>query len=133
MLEHSRAVQPSTILSVYLLISLLCDITIVRTLYLRDETQAILGLSTASIALKPILLLLETQDKRKYLKKPYNEWSREATSGVINRSFFWWLNPLFILGFRRILVSTNLSPLDPDLLSKPLEESMTEAWARCRQ
>jgi ATP-binding cassette subfamily C (CFTR/MRP) protein 1 len=131
-LEHKRSVQPSSLLNVYLLFSILFDITTVRTLYLRSETQSILALSTAGIATQFILIILENGNKRKHLRLPYKNWPKEATSGVINRTFFWWLNNLFSIGFRKSLTVQDLYLLDPDMLSERLEEQMKQAWTKCR-
>ena len=130
-LEHTRAVRPSFLLNVYLLASLLFDITQARTLYLRKENHAILALFTASIAIKVLLLFLEAKDKRSYLKFPYRSYPPEATSGIFNRSFFWWLNPLFTGGFRKILSLDDLYMIDQDLLSEPLQERMQKSWDHC--
>ena len=58
-LEHSRSVRPSSLLSVYLLFSILFDATQLRTLYLRHELSTIVGLSTATLVVEILLFLLE--------------------------------------------------------------------------
>jgi len=130
-LEHNRAVRPSTLLNIYLLVSLVFDAVQVRTLYLRKEEPTILGLFSADIGLKGILLLLESTSKRKWLRFPYNGYSPETTSGVFNRSFFWWLNPLLSSGFRKLLTIDDLFATDVELLSEPLSERMEISWNKC--
>ncbi|MCJ1309562.1 hypothetical protein MMC25_003222 [Agyrium rufum] len=130
--EHSRAVRPSSLLNVYLFGSLLFDITQARTLYLRKENGAILGIFTASIGIKAILLLLESRNKRSQLKPVFRAYPPEATSGIFNRSFFWWLNPLFLGGFRKILALEDLYHADPELLSEGLQDRMQIAWEKHR-
>jgi ATP-binding cassette, subfamily C (CFTR/MRP), member 1 len=131
--EHARSVRPSSLLSIYLVVSALFDATQLRTLYLRAENHAILAVLTVSIAIKVILFLLENHNKRSYLRAPYQTWSPEVTGGIVNRTFFWWLNPLFRHGFSKNLSSGDLYFMDPDLLSESLEDQMEAAWAKCMQ
>lgn len=131
-LEHTRAVRPSLVLNTYLLTSLLFDVTQARTLYLRHENTSILGLFTTNIGVKIALLLMEARDKRRYLKFPYREYSPETTSGILNRSFFWWLTPIFLIGFRRVLTLDDLFITDRDLLSEPLQRQMKRSWEKCK-
>jgi ATP-binding cassette subfamily C (CFTR/MRP) protein 1 len=119
-LEHSRAIRPSSLINIYLLVSLSFDTVQVRTLYLKHVEPAILGLFTADVVIKVVLLLLESMSKRSYLKAPYNSYSPETTSGIFNRSFFWWLNPVVFTGFRKILTLDDLFTSDPELQSEAL-------------
>ncbi|TVY29246.1 ABC transporter [Lachnellula hyalina] len=132
LLEHSRAVQPSFLVNVYLLVSLSFDAVQTRTLYLRHEKGTILGLFTANIAIKATLLLLESKNKRKCLNPPYNSYPPEAISGVFNRSFFWWLNPTLADGFRKLLTVDDLFKTDNNLLSRPLQERARNYWDKYR-
>jgi len=132
LLEHSRAVQPSFLVNVYLLVSLSFDAVQTRTLYLRHEKGTILGLFTANIAIKATLLLLESKNKRKCLNPPYNSYPPEAISGVFNRSFFWWLNPTLADGFRKLLTVDDLFKTDNNLLSRPLQERARHYWDKCK-
>ncbi|PVH85137.1 putative multidrug resistance protein [Cadophora sp. DSE1049] len=127
-LEHSRAVQPSIILSIYLLSTLIFDAVQARTLYLRHDDPAILGLFTTSVAIKAVLLILESRSKRRYLRAPYDAYSPETTGGIFNRSFFWWINPILATGFRRLLTLDDLFQTDASLLSEPLRGRMQKSW-----
>jgi ATP-binding cassette subfamily C (CFTR/MRP) protein 1 len=131
--EHNRAIRPSTLLNLYLLFSLVFDAVQVRTLYLRHDDAAILGLFTASISIKTVLLLLEVRSKRGYLKAPYNRFSPETTGGIFNHSFFWWLSPVLTTGFKKILTVNDLSTTDPELLSESLQNQMQSSWNKCRR
>jgi hypothetical protein len=131
-LEHSRTIQPSSLLNVYLLVSLIFDAVQVRTLYLKNVEPAILGLFTADLVIKAVLLVLESQSKRSHLKVPYNGYSPETTSGVFSRSFFLWLNPVVLTGFRKILTLDDLFKSDPELLSEPLFRQMHDSWKNCK-
>ena len=129
---HSRSIRPISLLALYLLFSLLFNAAELRTLYLRQETSVICGLSTAVVGVKVVLLVLETRGKRQYLRSPYSNYSPEATSGVINRGVFWWLNPLIAKGFRKILSLEDLYSTDPELLSEPLLKRLQRSWNACK-
>jgi len=107
------------------------DAVQVRTLYLREDDSAILGLFTTSIGIKTALLILEAKSKRGYLKPPYNGFSPEAIIGIFNQSFFWWLNPIFAKGFRNVLTLDDLFTTDEALLSEPLQRQMQKSWDKC--
>lgn len=130
--EHTRSVQPSFILSIYLLASVVFDAVQVRTLFLRNDKPAILGLFTANVAIKLALLVLESQSKRRYLRAPYNTYSPEATSGIFNRSFFWWINPILVTGFGKLLTLDDLFATDSSLKSEVLLEDIQVSWTKCK-
>jgi len=71
---------------------------------------------TASICVKAVLLLFEPQSKRSFLRQPYRNYAPETTSGVLNRSIFFWLNSLFHKGYRGVLASDDM--MIDDELSK---------------
>lgn len=114
------------------MISIPLDICQLRTLYLRHENRGILALSTASIAVKFVIFLLENRNKESVLRLPYKRWTPWATSGMVNRTFFWWLNPLFWKGFRHLLALDDLYTPDQELLSESLQQRMEKPWAECR-
>ncbi|KAK4133595.1 P-loop containing nucleoside triphosphate hydrolase protein [Trichocladium antarcticum] len=116
--EHRRAVRPSSILNTYLFASLLCDIAHARTLWLRAAdylNHVIAYISVAAVVVKGVILVLEALDKRRFLRSGYQHYPPEATSSIYSRSFFWWLNPLFRLGYGRELVVDDLFVLDKHL------------------
>ncbi|KAE8374500.1 P-loop containing nucleoside triphosphate hydrolase protein [Aspergillus bertholletiae] len=129
--EHNYAVRPSLLLSIYLFITLLFDIAKARTLWLRelaDINRVITILTSVAVGVKALLLLLETVEKRRILHNAYKNYPPEATGGIFNRFFFWWLNPLFKTGFFKILAVEDLFALDKQLASKTLHDSLETMW-----
>ena len=126
--EHQRNVQPSLILNLYLLLTLVFDAARVRTLWLRGFCGSVAILMTVAFALKTILVVLEAQSKRDILRAPYSSYPPEATSGVYNRALFLWLNPLFRTGYKQILTVQNLFPLDKHLTSDYLFSLIQPTW-----
>ena len=127
-LEHVRSIKPSSVLTVFLLLSTLLDLPQARTLYLQHDHNAIAALFSAIIGLKLVLLLVEVQNKRSHLRNPYKSLGREPTSGILNRSFFWWINGLFVTGYRGLITFNDLESLDESLASKSLGYRMQRIW-----
>lgn len=123
--EHTRSIRPSTLLVVYLLFSSIFNAAQNRTLFLARIITSIPKLMTASLGLNVLLLALEAQDKRSYLKNPCRT---ETTSGIINWSFFWWLNGLFQIGYRKIMNWDDLYMIDENLDSQTLGERLQSSW-----
>ena len=96
--EHFYCLRPSTLLSLYLLISLVFDFIRIRTLLNMGYYSLIVSLLAADMAIKLCLLFLEGKNKRAFFSNADSERPRQETSGIFNRSVFWWLNSLFLTG-----------------------------------
>ncbi|KAJ0342874.1 hypothetical protein COL922a_000698 [Colletotrichum nupharicola] len=127
-LEHDRSVRPSFVLSTYLFLSVLLDTARARTLWMLGPNQTIPAIFTCTLALKAVMILLESTEKRRILVPQHKGYSKEVTSGTFNRSVFFWLTSLFINGYRNILKLEDLYPLDPKLASEPLYKKLADAW-----
>jgi ATP-binding cassette subfamily C (CFTR/MRP) protein 1 len=127
--EHSKNIRPSSIINAYLLFTLPFDAAQLRTRWLRGENLAGNGIASTILAVKLLILISEATEKRKLLFTPYADHSPEATSGLYSRGLFWWLNPLFRLGFRNVVNEDDLFSADGDLLSKSLEARFSKHWA----
>jgi ATP-binding cassette subfamily C (CFTR/MRP) protein 1 len=128
--EHTKSIKPSSIINVYLLGSILFDATQLRTLFLSGDNTPISAAMSASLGIKVILLYVEAQNKRSFLRRPYSNYSPEAISGIFSWSIFWWLNGLFKLGFRKLMTYDDLHEVDDALKSEALGRRMQEAWNR---
>ena len=126
--EHTRSVRPSSILSIYLLLSSLFDGVQARTLGLRKAVRAIASIFIICIVLKMGILVIESQSKSTILKQPDTWKAPEATSGIFSRSTFWWLNRLFLIGFRKTLTLNHLFSLETELNSERLNQRCIHAW-----
>jgi hypothetical protein len=128
--EHTRSIRPSTVISMYLAISILFDAVQVRTLWLLDDAKTLAVLSTAALVTKITMFLVEIQGKRSFLLEAWSQGSPEATSGIINRGFFWWVNELLVWGFKGSLNMVSLYETDEELKSQRLLHQMLAAWQR---
>jgi ATP-binding cassette subfamily C (CFTR/MRP) protein 1 len=127
--EHTRNIRPSSIINAYLLLTLPFDAAELRTRWLRGHNPAGNGVASAILAAKLMVLISEAIEKRKLLLTAYAHPSPEATSGLYSRGLFWWLNPLFQLGFRNVVDDDDLFAADDDLRSKSLEIRFSRRWA----
>ncbi|KAG7418483.1 ABC transporter atnG [Fusarium oxysporum f. sp. rapae] len=126
--EHRNSKKPSKLIGTFLVVTIILDIALVRTFWIRSM-RTIAAVFTASFVIKTILLILEETPKTLLDEK---EKIHETSSGVVNRTFFWWLNGLFLQGHRTILETEDLqaidSKFDTDHASAPLEKQ----WERAR-
>ncbi|KAK6956896.1 hypothetical protein Daesc_002178 [Daldinia eschscholtzii] len=132
--DHVKSARPSFLLDAYLFWTLLFDITQVRTFWLASQTRPeviLSAISTASLAIKVVILLLEIQRKPTWVNWDAKEHSPEETSSIFGLSVFFWLNRLFLDGYRKVLVIKDLYPLDQnisaDRLSKRFTRKMSDA------
>jgi len=130
--EHTRTARPSLVLNTFLIFSSVFDAARARTLWLQRYNHTIAVVFTVTIAIKIILLILEAALKRHILRPEYRGYSFEATSGIINRSFFWWLNLLFRRGYSQTFQLKDLYPLDKHLLAGYLQPVLENAWQKGR-
>lgn len=131
--EHKNSVRPSFILNFYLFLSLLFDIARARTLWLRQQDfydGLIAVIFSVTVGLKTLALIVEAFEKRRILQLEYRNYPPEATAGLWNRSFFWWLNSLFRKGFSQLLNVEDLFMLDKHLASERLQGTMMGMWSK---
>jgi ATP-binding cassette, subfamily C (CFTR/MRP), member 1 len=128
--EHVYSLRPSTLINAYLFVSILCDICRTRTLYLivNNINHTIATVNLTELVVKIMVLLLETVEKRAILQPLYKNEPPESTSGILNRSLFWWLWSLLRNGSRGMLSMDSLSSLDEDLISETLHGKFRLSW-----
>ena len=129
--EHTRSVNPSFLLNIYLFPTLLFDIARTRTVWLRfvdPEERGIAIVSSVAVGTKLLLLVLESMEKRNILKDEYKNYPPEATAGIFNRAFFLWLNSLFKKGFSSLMSVDDLFKLDKQLGSERLQDNLEAEW-----
>lgn len=129
-LEHSKSLQPSSILNIYFFFTLFFDGVQTRTLWLNGYSGLICGIFTTSFATKAVILILEAWEKTPYLAISGEDWSPEETSGIFNRSVFYWLNRILLLGYRKVISPEDLYPLDKQIDSSRLHAHFEKYWSR---
>ncbi|TGO61642.1 hypothetical protein BOTNAR_0126g00140 [Botryotinia narcissicola] len=123
-IDHSRSPRPSVVLNSYLFFTLLLDAAQARTLFLSSDNESGLVYSSifiTALALKCIILLLESRQKSKW-----KEHSPEETSGIFSLGVFFWLNKMFLMGYNKVLAIEDLYPLDTSFDAKSLHDGFSK-------
>ena len=128
-LEHRRTLRPSFLITIFLLTSLLCDLARVRTIWMLDAKNPIPALTTVSWVARLVMLLVESYEKRGILIKD-NNYSPEMLAGAINRAFFFWLMPLFKIGYHRNLIMDDLFLVDEKMRAESVHAKLTAEWEK---
>lgn len=128
--EHAKSIQPSPLISVYLLISSLCDAVHLRSIWLRGAPHhAISVLSTIALGLKVSIFCLESRSKvGNFLSTELISYGPEEISDIFHNGLFVWINSLLVRGFRSILSSSALFPLPQVLQTENLHASFQAYW-----
>ena len=127
-MAHRHSLRPSTLLSIYLAVTIFFDAAKVLSYFTRYndlQTNGSLLISIASV--KFALLLLEEIPKRTLFYST-GDVGKEAVSGFWNRSVFWWVNSTLITGYRSLLVVDTLEQLDPKFDSAILLSRLDRVW-----
>lgn len=126
---HFRLVRPSSLIDLYLLVSIICDAFQVRTLHFATNNGAIAPVSLTALCVKALLFILECQNKHSLLREQYRSTlGAEESAGIFNRWFMTWLNPLFIAGYKRLISNDDLPRNDSELSSESMRNRMQESW-----
>ncbi|KAJ5962864.1 hypothetical protein N7501_007805 [Penicillium viridicatum] len=123
--DHSKSPRPSVLLSSYLFLTLFLDMAQARTLFLSSDDKPELTYSSifvAAIALKTGILLLEAQQKSRWVGWDEKEHSPEETSGIFSLGVFFWLNKMFLVGYGKVMTIGDLYPLDSSFNARPLHD-----------
>ncbi|OAQ99680.1 hypothetical protein LLEC1_04113 [Akanthomyces lecanii] len=123
--DHSKSARPSVVLNIYVFFTLILDAAQARTLFLLSSGNhhelTYSALFVAAVAVKLVVLLLESQRKTRWVRwADEKEHSPEETSGVFSLGVFFWLNGLFLVGYKKVMAISDLFPLDSTLDSRRL-------------
>lgn len=130
-LEHRRSLRPSALLNVYFVFSAVLDAARTRTLWAIDGCRTLAILSLVAVLAKAVIAALESRSRVGLLRSTDARPSKEATGGIFDRAFFWWLNPLLITGYKTILQTETLEEIDESLVNDDLRSSMQAKWDGC--
>ncbi|KAF2197592.1 ABC transporter-like protein [Delitschia confertaspora ATCC 74209] len=128
--EHRRTSRPSSLITTFLIVSILFDIARVRSIWLRSVSSTTSRITLVILISKASVLLLELREKRRDLKPPFIKAPPEATANLPNRAVFWWINPLLVRGTKAILSVGDLWETDGQLLSSRLYNSFQSKWRK---
>jgi ATP-binding cassette subfamily C (CFTR/MRP) protein 1 len=128
--QHRHSLRTSSILSIYLSVTILLDAAVIRSLTRRNGFHIDASLLIAATVLKGCLLLLEEVSKRtlSYQKTDSTAPSRESFSGFWNRRLFVWVNWTLFKGFKSLLVVETLQNIGSDFDSETLLRRFQKQW-----
>ena len=132
-IEQRRSIRPSLIAGGYLFLSALLDLAQARSLFLRPSLSPVAAVFCASVSVKFGLLILEEIPKIPATGSKWEKTQPEALGGAMNRSLFWWLNPTFWMGYRRLIYLDDLSNLQKKFDSASLLSRIDGHWNRSDQ
>lgn len=126
--DHRKSIRPSDLAILYLIGCIIRDgfempwaIQGSRDWLMRDPIVAQMVLEVALLATENI--------QKDYAKDTsFQDASSEERSGILSKTFFWWINPVLFEGYHNILISSDLPSIDSTLLSKPIRIKASYAW-----
>ncbi|KAJ6788184.1 hypothetical protein PWT90_06047 [Aphanocladium album] len=129
-ITHIYTVQSSALLSVFLTITMLFDITMARSYFMRGGLDAIAASQVVIASLKLMLVVLEEIPKGSllYSKKIRENAGVEQVNGFWNRSMLIWVTRLVVQGARRKLRVEDLPPIGEEYSSEQLFDRFTPYW-----
>lgn len=129
-LEHTRSIRPSDFAVIYLLVSIACDISeIGANAY---QNVALLP-AIARLCVKFLLIGIESRGKKAILRDASSQWSPELLAGILNRTFFWWINSILARGKHHVLAEDSIPPIDHEISSKLLRNRALKFWDQRRR
>lgn len=128
--EHLHSFGSSTPFSLYLLATMLTDITRSRSYFLRDELHAVGALAAAAAGTKLLLIASREISKKPLVMddKLRSEISPEATSGFFSKILFLFAQRMLAIGFRTQILNNDLNHLDPEFSPELLHAQLTKRW-----
>lgn len=103
-----------------------------RTAWLVFGPQLYAILFTVATASSAVIALLEAIPERNWQKQTVERKSPEETSGLYSLLFMSWLNPLILLGNRKILDIEDLYPLDSELSGDTQSRRFQKTWSNTK-
>jgi ATP-binding cassette, subfamily C (CFTR/MRP), member 1 len=130
-LQHLRSVRPSSILIIWLSLTLIFDIARCRTLWAVESGESVAIVLTTSVVLKACLLIVETIEKRKILLPDYRHLPPELLASEFNQWLAWWQTPLLFKGFKGSLSLDVLDDIDMKLGPGESNDTLYQRWRFC--
>jgi hypothetical protein len=125
-----RSIRPADWAVIYVLISAVADAIALETSLRSHPVNVSSFLIVLAITLKLVLLVTESRGKGKSLRMIDRELAPEQTAGILNRTFFWWINGILAQGYKSALIGDALPPVAEKLSSSYLRRRAMIAWAK---
>ncbi|KAF1994323.1 hypothetical protein P154DRAFT_585907 [Amniculicola lignicola CBS 123094] len=129
-LEHMRSIRPADWAVIYVLVTAITDAIELEASLRSHPVDVYSSLIMIAITLKLVLLATESRGMKKSLRMMNSPPAPEQTAGVLNRTFFWWINEILVQGYKGVLVASTLPPVTDKLSSSYLRRRALIAWAK---
>lgn len=123
--EHSRSPRPSVLLNGYLLLIVLFDTAQARSMWLVSHSRddfIFVKLFTTGLALRAVIVLLESKSKKSWLLWDKASHSPEESSSIYSLGTYWWLEKLLRTGYKKVMNMSDLYALDFNLTTNHLSK-----------
>lgn len=129
-MEHRRSVRSSSMVGLFLSVTMLFDATRARSYGMRGDLGRLAALAGLEAAWKLGVLLLEEVSKKSLVRSDEDRLALgpEMTSGFWNRSLFVWLNEMLLLGFKNAISVNDLPEMGQSFESELLHEQFQQEW-----
>lgn len=127
--EHVHAIRASSLVSLYLTLTVLLEATKTYSLVNRPVMNVAGALTMTITVVKGILVVM--QEVPRQLKEELlvnGKVSNEVTGGFWNRTLVFWINSTLFIGFRRPLKIQDLAHIGPDYSSEALADRFERFW-----
>lgn len=112
----------------FLFLTLFLDAARARTEWLLRASTTISSIFLISLGLKFVLLVMESLPKTGILLNNGRRYTTEETAGIFSLSFFAWLYPLILRGYRRHLSIDDLYPVNYHISSESVASRIQVVW-----
>lgn len=116
-------------LGIFFFLTILFDIVQTRTAWLAVGTfhqHTLARLLSASLGLRVLILVFEACPKTRWIRWDANDHSPEESSSIFSLGVYYWLNNLFMRGYRGVLQLDDLYPLDAALSTEEMDHDLVE-------
>lgn len=129
-ITHTFSLHSSSFMSIFLSLTMLFDITMARSYFLRESLDALGALQVVVASLKLFLALLEEVPKLHLFRSPLVRPGAGEAVGFWCRSLLLWLNPILRLGFRKTFTIEELPYIGERYDSEKLFDQFVPYWKR---
>ncbi len=127
-LEHTRCIQPSATLELYFTVTIPLGVIQCDTLWRFHNSRIVAAVFTAMLGVRLLALLAEAQGKRRGFRSSYKEALPECTGGIFSMLTLFWVFPLLRKGYAISLSLRDLYPLQAEMASRTLLNSVGSKW-----
>lgn len=134
-LHHRTTTVPSPLIECSLFFTSLFEAVQVRSYWLRTpDLQGPAIATSISLAVRVFTLFVESQSQKKGIEAPTSfKSSVEPRYGLIGQVSFWWLNPLFLFGWKSTIPLKWLWSVDTALSSEGLANAFANTKSSCER